>query len=207
MLETPLDISIATIPGDQNSGTRIAVFNKRQKMFAAKIKQPGWPNNAPSAEEKTKIEDHIQALVAMQFLRPYLGPSVVFEITTEDIILPSAFLPLVEQLKTTTEHPRRLLIKSNWKPPSPVPRLTLKTMQYLYTVGFELIGVDWPYIDDSEKVKTLMDVNNMVWIVNLDLSEIEPFRAYFFSALPLRTDIDGEVPCRAYLVPYEAANV
>jgi hypothetical protein len=208
MLETPQDISFAYTPGEESFATRIAVFNKRRSLLVANAQDAIKGSGAVSTEEKTSIEEIVRTRITMRFLRPYLGPCLVAEIEPQEILEPSAFVPLIEQLQRGFQAPpRRLLLKSSWKAPSPIPRLTLEAIQYLYAAGFSLIGVDWPYMDDSQKAKTLMDANDMVWIVNLNLSEIQPFRAYFLSALPLRTDVDGEVPCRAYLVAYGAANV
>jgi hypothetical protein len=208
MLETPQDISRASGTNEVKAGTRIAVFNKRRELLTANAKDAIKLSGTVSSEELTQLEDIARTRVTMRFLRPYIGPCLVAEIEPAETLEPAAFVPLVQQLRDGgQEYPRRLLLKSGWQAPSPVPRLTLEAIQYLYAAGFSLIGVDWPYIDNSDKAMSLMDANGMVWIVSLDLSEIQPFRAYFLSALPLRTDVEGEVPCRAYLVAYGAANV
>ncbi len=191
-MATLLDVSVASNRTEKNSGTRIAVFHKRKSSLLAV--------DSEFLDDAELVAERVNRGMT-NFLQPYLGPALVLEIPNAEISA-LTFIPIVKELIQSPEPlPSRLLIKSSWKAPSPVPRLTLDAVQYLHGLGIVLLGVDWPYLDNTEDVAFLLEDNDMVWLVNLDLSKITAPDVFFLSALPIRTDQNGETACRAILIP------
>lgn len=186
-------MTVATNRVEKNTGTRIAVFKDRKDELLAPA--------VASAGDAPELVDACINGGMQSFLEPYIGPTLVLEIKAAEISA-ETFFPIVKQLIESAEaFPPRLLIKSGWKPSGPVPLLTLEAVQYLHGLAIRLVGVDWPELDNSENVKYLLKDNDMVWLVNLDLSKVEAPAVYFLSAMPLRTQTEGETACRAILIP------
>jgi hypothetical protein len=194
MQVTPIiDVSVAGIRSDEKSGTRIAVFQDRKKTLLS-----------PAAEfaQYADVVAEIMQEGMKQFLAPYVGPALVIEVTGTELSA-QTFIPIFDRLTKLTPQafPSRILLKSGWKAPAPMPVLTLDGVLYLYGLGMELIGVDWPVLQDEADVTFLMRDNNVVWLVNLDLSDAVAERIFLLYAMPIRTDQDGETACRALLIP------
>lgn len=193
MLATPIDVSISSNRKDTASGTRTVVFQERKKELMSM--------SADFADDDNIMTGIIQEGMK-ELLSTYFGPAVVIDVPPTEISA-ATLIPIFEKIGQTPESlPPRLLLKSACKPKGPLPKLTLDAVEYLYAYGIALLGVDWRTLEKpDDKVLYLMRKNKMVWLVNIDLSNVAANRMYFLSALPLRTNEDTETACRALLIP------
>lgn len=193
MLATPIDISVSSKKQGKTSGTRTIVFQERKKDLLALSGQ--------FADDLAIMTDVIQEGMK-QLLAPYIGPALVLDVPAGEIN-GTTLLPIFDKLAQTPEgFPPRLIFKSGWKGSGKMPSLTVDAVEYLYANAVGLIGVDWPTLDEpDELVPYLLKKNGMVWLVDLDLSNVSSDKMYFLSALPLRTTQDEEIACRAMLIP------
>jgi kynurenine formamidase len=186
----PLDISIAANREHAlTTGTCTVVYPPVWPEEMAALKPEGWVPDKPN-------------------LKSHVGPAMVFDLPKERFTA-ADLAPLMESLFKAGEKldPERMLFKTGWnnQKKGAFPHFEVDAIEYLYMQGVKLIGIDCPSIDKEGEtsIAQLMRVNNMVWLVNIDLSTIAANRLYLLFAAPFHTYFDGAVSCRAFVIPLQ----
>lgn len=183
-----------------------------------------WPDTAESSATERGTTTiyrpapaEVEALPALNTgkLNPYFGLSVVLDLTkhrkqeigSDDLL--KVILP-VEQTIPNGIIPQRVLLRTGYRPRAldsgapDYPYLSSDALMLLSSKAVLLVGIDTPSIEQPRAERPLneafMRSRNMVWLVNVDLENVRPNRAYMLSALPLIPEREGEAPTRAVLI-------
>ena len=165
---------------------------------------------APAPESEMAAQLDASPTLAALKLNRYIGLCFVVDASGCNAEITSAtMLKLfaeVEELLPNGMVPQRVLIKTGFdcNLSANYPCLTPDALLFLLAKGILLVGTDCPSIDLPEGHainEMFMQSHKMVWVVNLNLSEVKPLRPYILSALPLIPGATGQVPTRAILIP------
>lgn len=162
------------------------------------------------------IDDATRAMRASQALRAmktssYFGLCIVVDVQECKTEIDSAtlykiFEDLSEQLPKGMI-PQKVLLHTGYRGDGTnYPCLSSDALLYLEAKGVKLIGVDCPSMDlpgGNAINEAFMNSRKMIWIVNLELSQVKPNRPYMLSALPLIPHVPGLIPTRAILMPMD----
>jgi arylformamidase len=152
-------------------------------------------------------------------LAPFIGPVLLLDLApwqAEEIDSKALMASLEPFFARSAEEefnygqplyvPGRVIIKTqqNHEIPVAFPYLSLDAIAYLYANGVQLVGIDTPCIEpvegESTGVADFMNMNNMPWIVNLDLSQQSGMKLSFLIAAPVKCSNSHITPVRAMLL-------
>jgi arylformamidase len=222
-ISQPVSSKTACFPGDVPFSATVT-----QSFAESKIVNLTAITLSPHVGTHTDSPAHVMGdlnnpaqLVGALPLDPFVGIAVVLDVSPMDkggitgAHLIEAMKPLEEQkkqleaaYKQEQPWPFRYLIKTQQQShpeqfKAEYPYLEPDAVEFLYSRGAKLIGVDTPSIDDIN-AKDLVVHRQMIeygiyWLENLDLSAIEP-RAYFLVAAPMKLMETEAAPVRAILI-------
>lgn len=222
-ISQPVSSKTACFPGDVPFSTKVTQTYEQSKVvnLTSITLSPhvGTHTDSP-AHVMGNLGDQAKLAGALP-LDPFVGFAVVLDvspmerggITAAQLI--EAMKPMEEQKKRLEEMygqeqpwPFRYLIKTQQQChpdqfKKEYPYLEPDAVEFLYSRGANLIGVDTPSVDDVNAkeliIHHMMIERNIYWLENLDLSAIQP-RGYFLVAAPLKLMESEAAPVRALLM-------